>query len=353
MKLTCYFIILSITFLGCKEIYAPEVNSDLSILTVDGLLTDNAKSYNIQLRMAKSFDSSGIGIPVSDAEVNVTDDMSNIYPFNATANGRYVTDNSVFAIQPGRKYTLHILTTDGNKYESSSQELIQNKDIDKIYGCLTKKTYATENYYGETVQKNYEGIETFIDFFSNPGQSYAFKFNVTLLIEYTYFDSIKYFAWRKYDLNQNINLTDNKFEKENQEIIGHPLSFFPTEKSLYNIQEQEVSTLYNVVHWILIVDQFRLNKDSYSFYKKTKDQLAAEGKLFDPIAVQINGNVRCTSNYQKLVLGNFEVSSKEIITYVVLPGQVPNSFSYLKIPNLSNISDEGAYKASPPDWWIF
>jgi hypothetical protein len=361
MKLSCYFIIVSTFFSACQEVYNPDVDLDLSVLTVDGLLTDNAESYHIHLQMALPTDSSGIGTPVSGAEVSVTDDLSHIYHFNETVNGNYVSGNSVFAVQPGRKYTLRINTIDGNQYESTAQELIPNKEIDKIYGRLTFKPFVWKNQNGEYVRIDNEGVETFIDFFSNPGQSFTFKFNATLLIEYTYLDGLsddplkktKYWAWGKWDLNENINITETKYQNGNNEIIAHPLPFFPVEKSWYSLEPGLWKINFQVVHWILIIDQFRLNEDSYSFYKKTREQLAAEGKLFDPIAAQINGNIRCTNNPSRLVLGNFEVSSKETVTYVASTDYVTNTVTYRKIPNMINVPDEGAVLLKfLPDWWI-
>jgi Domain of unknown function (DUF4249) len=361
MKLSCYFIIISTFFSACQEVYEPDVDSDLSVLTVDGLFTDNSETYRIHLQMALPSDSSGIGTPVSGAEVSITDDLSHIYPFNETVNGFYVSDSSVFAVHFGRKYTLRILTSDGNKYESSAQELIPDKEIDNIYGRLTLKPFIWKNHNGEYVHIDNKGIETFIDFFSDPEQSFTFKFNATVLIEYTYLERLsdnpyengKLYAWEKWDLKENINITETRYQNGNHEIIGHPLPFLPVEKSWYSLEPDIWKIDFQVVHWILIIDQFRLNEDSYSFYKKIREQLAAEGKLFDPIAVQINGNIRCTNNPSKLVLGNFEVSSKETVTYVVSPEWLTNTAAYLKIPNLLNIPDEGAVKfKNLPDWWI-
>jgi hypothetical protein len=352
MRSIFFLIFSSILFSGCIEIYEPEVESDLKVLTVDGLFTDDPESYSVHLRMARQFDSIGWGTYETGAGVSLTDDLGQIYPFKGTINGNYVPDNSVFRIRPDRKYTLDIITPDGNQYKSSAQELIPNKEIDNIYGRLVTKTYLSEGYYGETIRKDYEGIETFIDFFANQGQSYAFKFKITLLIEYTYINGRKYFAWRKYDIDENINITESKYEKENQGIVAHPLSFFPLEKSLYNIQGDMTDTQLKVVHWILIVDQYRLNDNTCNFYKKIKKQLAAEGTLFDPVAAQINGNIRCTNDSRKIVLGNFEISSKETSTYVVSPEHSSKTVTYIKVPNLLNVPDVGPGTEFPPDFWI-
>jgi hypothetical protein len=352
MKLFLFTIIILVVYTGCQEIYQPEVDSEMSALAVDGLLTDKPDPLNIRLQLARQFDSAGIGTPVLGAGVSVSDDLGHIYPFYEKKYGNYVADNSAFIIQSDRKYVLHINSPDGSQYESSVQELIPNKEIDNIYGRIITKNYVKKNYYGEVETRQYEGIETFVDFLPDHGQTYQFRFNIKLFILYTYSATKKRnYGWRMWNFNENINITETRYQTASKEIIAHQLSFFPTEKSYYSFEDDLWKNNFHVEHWILIVDKFRLNDDSYSFYKKTRDQLAAEDKLFDPIAIQINGNIKCANNPLKIVLGNFEVSSKETITYVVSADPALNTVTYLKIPNLSNVSDEGS-STSPPDFWI-
>jgi hypothetical protein len=106
MKLSCFFIIVLTVSSGCQELYHPEVESDLSVLAVDGLLTDKPGPSIIHLQMARQFDSIGNGTPVSGAGVKVKNDLGQIYTFNETAYGNYVSDDSFFAVQPDRKYSL-------------------------------------------------------------------------------------------------------------------------------------------------------------------------------------------------------------------------------------------------------
>jgi hypothetical protein len=212
------------------------------------------------------------------------------------------------------------------------------------------------NENGQYVHSEVEGIETFNDFYSHPLHPFAFKFNVTLLIEYTYFtipDHEKFYAWLKYDLNNNINIAQSICKNGNNVIFSHALPFFPVEKSWFSLEPDLEKEGFQITHWILIIDQFGLNEDSYGYYKQISDQLEAEGRLFDPLAVQINGNIQSVNNSRTLVLGNFEISSKRTLTYLVLPVWTERTVIYRKIPDLPDIADKGATNIrNKPAWWI-
>jgi hypothetical protein len=355
MTLSRYIGIVLIVLSGCQEVYEPEVSYDGSVLTVDGILTDKPEQSKIHLAMALPADSSGMGSPLYGAKVSVLDDLSHEIPYRESSFGDYVSENSAFSLQPGRKYTLHITTSNGDKYESSAQELISNQSFDKIYGRITTKPFVWKNHNGDYVHIYNKGIEPFIDFISDPGKSLRFKFNMTILIEYT-FDSTnvgKYYAWKKWNINENINITETRYQNGSHEIIAHPLQFIPVEKSWYSLEPELSRINFQIHHLIIILDQYRLNEDTYSFYKIIREQLAADGKLFDPIAAQINGNIRCINDPSKLVFGNFEVSSRETVTFVVMTDYVTNLAYFKKVPNLINIPDEGAVPFKfLPDWWI-
>ena len=60
---------------------------------------------------------------------------------------------------------------------------------------------------------------------------------------------------------------------------------------------------------ILETRLYSLNQTSAIYYRELNDQLSYEGKLFDPVAVQLKGNMTCVSDPDKPALGLFEVSS--------------------------------------------
>ena len=75
-----------------------------------------------------------------------------------------------------------------------------------------------------------------------------------------------------------------------------------------------------------------MNENSFKFYQDANSQLAASGKIFDPVASQLSGNMKCINNPSKIVLGLFEVSSVSKNAYVIDIVNVSRSVFLFKVP---------------------
>jgi len=87
--------------------------------------------------------------------------------------------------------------------------------------------------------------------------------------------------------------------------------------------------------YYLRVNQYTMNSDSYRFYKDANTQLSASGKIFDPIAAQLYGNMKCINNSSKVVLGLFEVSSVKQHAFIVRGSSYDQTVSIYKAPIVS------------------
>jgi hypothetical protein len=65
---------------------------------------------------------------------------------------------------------------------------------------------------------------------------------------------------------------------------------------------------------ILTAKLFRVNQDVYEFYTKVNEQLQAKNRIFDPVALNITGNISCVNNPDRPVFGIFEVASINSLT---------------------------------------
>ena len=63
-----------------------------------------------------------------------------------------------------------------------------------------------------------------------------------------------------------------------------------------------------------------------------KEQLSSDDALFDPIAQQIEGNMKCVNKPEKKVAGLFEVSSHVMPVFLVYP-ESENSQPVIKKTN--------------------
>jgi hypothetical protein len=80
------------------------------------------------------------------------------------------------------------------------------------------------------------------------------------------------------------------------------------DQSYTGIPSSERKT-YSLSGRVMYVDQYSLNEDAFRYYQRINDLLTSEGKLFDPISVQLEGNVKCISEQGMLAVGFFEVSA--------------------------------------------
>ena len=104
--------------------------------------------------------------------------------------------------------------------------------------------------------------------------------------------------------------------------------------------------------WILKIDQYSLTREAYTFWTDIQKLEETEGEIFDPIATQLRGNMRCISNDEILMLGLFEVASKittpAFVNYIPANGYYPGR----RVNITHTFPDNGWNDTIPPDFWI-
>ena len=344
LKKICFVVLLIITLIGCTEVYIPEVNSDTQALIVEGLVTDGAGPFTIKLSMAKplSFDSVGAAKSVLDAKLVITDNENHVFTLDEAGSGNYSTPTN-FKPQIGNSYKLHIETKDGSIYESKSEKLLPPQTYDSIRGFYTKNNYLNSNKELE----NATGADICVDLFKSVSTSESvpscrFVSNVTVQYQYTITGTDLYgnpttdwfwflFGWNTFNLNETENITEEKVASANPIMHNHSIGFMPLTAANYGFTiPYEASIIY-----YLRVNQYTMNSDSYRFYKDANTQLSANGKIFDPIAAQLYGNMKCINNSSKVVLGLFEVSSVKQHAFIVRGSSYDQTVSISKAPIVS------------------
>ena len=304
--------------ISCYEPYFPEVEALKKVMVVNALITNENAPYHISLSYAESFDSTSKVIPLTSAEVIVTDNHGNHYLFQESDSGDYVSDPFQFTGIPGHTYTLHINSQDGYEYESDPQFLPDAYSPDKTYAEYDyKETFSQQN--GKTVLSHGAKILTDIE---NQTDSIArFRFTSNLVIQYFFpkcpmFGTCSYYyCWKSHNANPDINLPGREYGVNSASITRHEVCFVdenPTCYALNYAQGSQVITEYkffDIHNRLIYLNLYGLNNDAYLYYKSMGKQLKSDGKLFDPIAVQIVGNIKCISNPGNMVFGFFEASS--------------------------------------------
>jgi len=325
-----------VALIGCTEIYKPIIDPASEALVVEGMITDGAGPFTIKLSNALLFSSDSISSSnyVSGAKMTVADNENNSFALTEREGGMYTLPSS-FKAKIGDTYKLHIETNDGNIYESNPEELLPPQTYDSIRGI-----YTNEEYIGpKNVLEKVEGADIQVDLFksvSNLNYIPSCRFSSDITIQYLYTESIPdtiswhwfYFGWSTYKLEGNENITNENLLTTNAFIKNHSIGFIPYQTTSYGIE----TAPYPTVIYYLRMNQYTLNKDTYLFYKAANNQLAATGKLFDPITSQLYGNMKCVNNPSKVILGLFEVSSVTQPSFLVTKIASNNTVVITRVP---------------------
>ncbi|MGA1976238.1 MAG: DUF4249 domain-containing protein [Bacteroidales bacterium] len=367
-------LILSLTLLlaSCSEPYDAKVNSNEMILAVNGMITNENATYHIRLSYAAPYDSTYTGTPIDNASVNVTDDHNNNYYFTEGASGDYVSDSLQFTAQPGRTYTLHINTPGGTEYESYGQRLFPEVQPDRVYSEFDKKEVIDKSS-GLYVLS--QGVDILVDIANHTDTLPRFRFTSNLLTQYFYqvcppFQScISYYCWQTDNANADLNLTGGEYSISSASINKHNVCFIDDDLMYYGIiyiaRNQGTGTPYVAVATqayesnyvtarILYMQQYTLNNETYEYYKNMNLQLQSEGKLFDPIAAQLVGNIKCAADPNIKVFGFFEASSVSRTAYRIdFRNLTDNQPTITETGYVLPPESNGCEINNPPAIWVY
>jgi len=331
---------------ACYKPYEVKVATGEKVLVVDGLVTDQADTGVVVLSFARPFNSNESNIPVSGASVYVTDTLGNSFIFREAGEGDYRSAPLEFKGIPGRSYTLHIITPDGDEYESDPQKLLPGTSPDSIYAEFSTQEEPDE-LTGQRVTTL--GAAVLADLGSSAGDRAGFRFASKLVRQYSYslyprlnFNTnlaFDFYCWQTIIPNPDINLTNEIYSVNPSPVKKHPVCFLDDDvyfnALMYGLDMNMADTTaikisfgkqrFYIERRILYLNLYTLNNETYAYYKEMDDQMQSRDRLFDPVAARIKGNIRCISDPGKNALGFFEASSVSNSAYVVVFGDPDNS----------------------------
>ena len=390
MKIKFILPVLSILSLaGCKEAYNPVIDKRSTAIVVEGLITNLREPYEVRITTATPYDSATNNTMIKGASVYIKDDLGNKYTMHEeSVLNYYLSDTSEFIAIPGRSYSLHIELLNGDIYESSAQKLLSPATVDSIHGMPAFKNYWYYNELGDITYKMVYGAETFMDLSYNSDFTYQFRYDNTLIKCYSFiymytpemilagvpFPPPKdcpgavcpyiIFNWKKFNLNTSINLSTETHNLISNTIKNSSVCFFPLDTAFcptrYVTDSCSQGTGCGIIRQpagpegkILVTRVYALNQESAAYYRELNEQLSYQGKLFDPIEVQLQGNIKCTSNPYKLALGLFEVSACTTKSYWLIFYYDKGYINYIQLKDLTNLPLTGSSKYRPDFWLVY
>lgn len=293
---------------SCIDPYIPVLNKYSSLLVVEGLITNENMSYKIKLGRTTSQEDSPPEM-VNNAIVSIIDGDGRKITLQNCGDGYYKTDSTLFTGVIGQKYTLQIITSDGQEYKSEESVMLPVAAIDnisyvkgeEISGILGElftgiKIVVTPSDIPEMnkfLRWTYE--EDWKIRMPNP-QVYTYAYVNDTTINFEYVPVIKTFCWKKYRSGEII--TGSILPDEGDHINKKEIHFIAPVKS------DRLTIQYSI-----LVKQYSISELEYNFWNNLKKAGEAGGDIFASQPFPVISNIHNVKNQEEQVLGFFEVSA--------------------------------------------
>jgi len=349
-KTFLFIVIIVITFSSCRVPYDPDIEADQEILVVDAFLTNHTGASYVKLSTAIPYDSAKNYPSVRNATVSLIDENHNSIPFSETSAG-YYEPGTTFAGEINLAYKLNVLMPNGDIYVSQFETIPEDMEPVSVYGGYDQVESLTEDDFGKTVKVTEDVSALYFDYIGEISAP-RFRYNSTQLIEYGIPDLMGYYyCWRTVTDN-NLRFTNVKYTSSSINIYKQEVSTSPASaRMIVNAIYADTMIVVYEYKRIVEVKQYRLNDDSYAYYKKVQAQSDAGGKLFDPVISQISGNISCV-NASKPVLGFFEASNLITMSYAMSRNGLGSNITITPIDNLPPHPPAGFIYNERPEFWI-
>lgn len=292
------YLLLPVIFLlslSCITQFLPDTDEDPNLLVVEGLITDQPEVNTVKLSKSMPLGKMSVVKPLTGCNVSIMDDLGHTYMLTESSAGTYITNISEFQGIVGRTYTLLINTNNSTqKHFSYQSKPVQMKSVPRIDSLFYEKVVINEKTEYSGPQ---EGCQVYINTHDD-----------SRLCKYYRWDYIE--TWKfilpYYVPNQTcwianssdaINIKNTTVFSEDR-ISRYPLKFISNETDRLDVR------------YSILVNQYSLDEEEYSYWEKLQTISEKIGGLYDIVPSSIPGNIYCIEDPKEQVLGYFSVSAK-------------------------------------------
>jgi hypothetical protein len=277
---------------------AKGVKESVGILVVEGTILNVGTTVTLSRTVSLYNNSLDSVQAVINAHVQIIDDKNNVIAIaepqinDGMRSSVYkIPDEITFT--PGVKYALDILIGD-KRYQSAFVSPVMTPEIDEINWKhnidgsidIMVSTHDPENkteYYRWVFEEDWE---------IRSHQYGAFRYDITNgeVIEQNQFTANNlYYCWAS-DKSKSMLLSTSERLTESM-IKDKVIHNFPPNNSRF-------SYLYSI-----LVKQYGLNKEAYTYFENLQKNNELSGSLFSPLLYEIKGNIKCLSDIDEPVIG--------------------------------------------------
>ncbi|MGV7107055.1 DUF4249 domain-containing protein [Flavobacterium sp. U410] len=286
----------------CTEPYSLNTENFEDYLVVEATITNEYKHHEITL--TRTFPLENDNIPYErNATVYISDSEGNVINFNEEDNS-YISETE-FSAETGKSYTLHIKTTDGEEYVSENVQLTTATSLSSVNAVRM-------NYY------DVDGVAIIANSYdpNNTSKFYRYEYEETnkIVTPLLIFDSLAVSGYDELSyIFTVVPKTENSrtcFKTVNSNDI---LQYSTVDQNEDRVEDFVVRFIskddYIIANgFSILVKQYIQSPSSY-FYYKTLNNINSSGEILSPTQPGfLYGNLSCTTNENKKVVGFFDIS---------------------------------------------
>ncbi len=239
-------------------------------LVVEGLIADQPGASFVRLGTTSDIQGVGENLLGTGAQIRVTDNGGLEHPFQEIFPGTYIPLSS-FLGEVGRSYTLNVVTSDGQQYVSTSQELTPPIDIDRMF-------LEFEEFVNPDTGEKTGAHRVLLDISNNLSQTFYFR---------TFSRGIAHvFSQPAAECGGCEECWDFRIPINNQIFTGSNLGFtsdftFESARIGYDFRDE----------YFVETTLFSLTPEGHEFWQSIERQLEITGTIFDPQITAADGNI--------------------------------------------------------------
>ena len=306
-KYWLYLFLLPLLFCSaCEEYFNPNIEGAEPVLVIEGAITNMPGPYTIKLSY-----SAGIYVEdqqaVENATVMIMEESGEEETLTEVTPGTYLTSENGIQGAPNKSYKLSVRLADGSQYESNYQTMptgisLDTVEVDLEYQYLSIEQPNVPGYQFSVTTDLAEKSENYLLW----SLESTFKYRSDFTIDYLYnnFSAQPYpnptefmTCWRTDQIDQIY--TFNTSTLTNPKVERLPINF----------ERADRPELF--IRYSLLVKQFTVNKEAYTFWNKIEGQIENQESLYNNQPFQIRGNIFNVDDSEELVLGYFMAAAQD------------------------------------------
>jgi hypothetical protein len=299
---------------SCRKPFSPAVTTaNVNYLVVEGVINSGPDSTNIKLSRTTPLAGGNKIVIETNALVTVLSDAGDKYTLSESTPGIYTFYGLNLPVT--KKYCLHITTSNGEEYQSDFEENKITPDIDSV---------------AYTPQKS--GVQFYVNTHDNTNSTryYRWDYDET----WTYFsiyNSVLYYKNQQiiarpidslvYECYEHAIPSNSIFVGTSNNLVQDVINHFPL--GYVDASTGKISHVYS-----LLVKQYALTPDAFSYWQLLQKNTEQLGSIFDVQPSSTGGNIYCISHPAEPVIGFISVSTiktkRIFVSGNTLPFHVPN-----------------------------